>query len=140
MEFFRYTGDVKKLKSLGYTFQKLYARNYISYHKDEIFMFKTNKMILEIGNLDPQYQSLAIQFILDHKDEPETFWWYKSRIFKNTLMPVWSLIDGKIYNKEMKREEYKNGNEEIAFKTGFLFSKDRVEQILALQPLEKIKS
>ena len=46
MESYAYTGDVKKLKSIGYTFQKLYAMNYKSYHKGEIFMFVTTKMAI----------------------------------------------------------------------------------------------
>ena len=38
--YLKFTGDYTKLKSMGYTFQKLYANNYMSWHKDETFIFK----------------------------------------------------------------------------------------------------
>lgn len=74
MESYAYTGDVKKLKSIGYMFQKLYAMNYKSYHKDEIFMFVTTKMAIEYGTLAHSLQAKFIEFILTHKDKPKEFW------------------------------------------------------------------
>ena len=74
MKSYAYTGDVKKLKSIGYTFQKLYAMNYKSYHKDEIFMFVTTKMAIEYGTLRHSLQSKFIEFILNNKDKPKEFW------------------------------------------------------------------
>jgi len=74
MESYAYTGDVKKLKSIGYTFQKLYAMNYKSYHKGEIFMFVTTKMAIEYGTLVKSLQAKFIEFILVNKDKPKKFW------------------------------------------------------------------
>jgi hypothetical protein len=36
----RYTGDWKKLKALGFMFQRLFASNYICYHTDEIWLWR----------------------------------------------------------------------------------------------------
>lgn len=74
MEQYAYTGDVKLLKGIGYTFQKLYARNYKSYHKDDNFMFVASKMVLEIGNVKAKHQVAYIGFILANKDKPKEFW------------------------------------------------------------------
>ena len=74
MKQYAYTGDVKLLKDIGYTFQKLFARNYKSYHKEDIFMFVISKMILEIENLKRIHQVRVIDFILANRDKPKSFW------------------------------------------------------------------
>jgi len=38
--YLKFTGDYAALKKMGYTFQKLYANNYMSWHKGDIFIFK----------------------------------------------------------------------------------------------------
>jgi hypothetical protein len=73
-EVYAYSGDVKNLKKIGYQFQKLYASNYKTYHKDDIFMFVVNKMILEIDNTSIAQQVAAIDLILNNLDKEDSFW------------------------------------------------------------------
>lgn len=74
MELYAYTGDVKKLKTIGYQFQKLFALNHKSYHKDDIFMFVACKMVVEYGTLRKNHQVAFIDFILANADKPKEFW------------------------------------------------------------------
>jgi hypothetical protein len=46
----RFTGDWKKLKSLGFMFQKLFAREYPCYHTDELWFWEDDSRV-EIGDL-----------------------------------------------------------------------------------------
>ena len=41
----KFTGDYSKLKYQGYKFMKLYARNYMSWSKNGVFIFKVGKDI-----------------------------------------------------------------------------------------------
>jgi len=74
MKFYKYTGDIKKLKDIGYNFEKIYARSYKSYTKGKIWMFVSNDMIIEITNLDVEFHKSFIGFILDNKDKAKDFW------------------------------------------------------------------
>ncbi len=38
--YLKFTGDYSKLKSMGYTFQKLYANNYMSWRKSGLLIYK----------------------------------------------------------------------------------------------------
>jgi hypothetical protein len=96
-------------------------------------------MIIEIDNLPAEHQSMVIQFILDNQSKSIDFWGYPSKIFKDYTVPAWSLINGKLYNKEMKIEEYRAGNEEIAFITGFLLTEEFRQAILDLKEIELIE-
>ena len=90
-------GDVKKLIPAGWKFQKLYANNYKSYHKDNIFMFVVSSMAIEITNVRSEHWTTLVGFILDHKDEPESFWQsYSSSFFKDTPFANWVLQNGKV--------------------------------------------
>lgn len=40
MGWVKFTGEYGKLKTMGYTFQKLYAANYMSWHRGDLFIFK----------------------------------------------------------------------------------------------------
>jgi len=71
---YSYTGDVKKLKSLGYEFKKLFASNHKSYSLNNIAMFVISKMGIEISNLDDEYQETFVKFIIDNKDQDSSFW------------------------------------------------------------------
>jgi len=93
---YRYNGTIEKLKSIGYTFNKLYARNYIVYSKNDFFLFKASKMIVEVINLSMEDQHPAIKFVLDNKDKGEDFWTVESKFFKNTRLPVWCVVNNKI--------------------------------------------
>lgn len=74
MQFYAYVGDVKKLKTIGYEFQKLYASNYKSYSKNKIIMFVISKMVIEISNQDSEARFKIIDFILKNKKQPKSFW------------------------------------------------------------------
>ena len=102
-------------------------------------LYKITKFVLEIDNVQGEYQFALIQFIIDNKHQPETFWETPSHVFKSYLKPIWALIDGKLYNEELKRFEYKNGNEEIAYRMGFLITWEFVQQVLELEKLECIE-
>lgn len=74
MKQYCYTGDIKKLIPNGWKFQMLYASNYKSYHKNDIFMFVITKMALEISNLNFENQVMLIDFIINNFDKPRDFW------------------------------------------------------------------
>lgn len=42
----KFTGDYTKLKSMGYFFQKLYARNYMTWNKGDIWIYKKGSDIV----------------------------------------------------------------------------------------------
>lgn len=74
MDILRYTIKEKSLKDLGYTFQKLYARNYKTYRKE----FKNNRTIwlwvkdkrLEVDDWFDHTGNI-LQFYKDHINSPE---------------------------------------------------------------------
>ena len=45
MGWVKFTGDYAKLKTMGYKFQKLYARNYMSWNRGDLWIFKVGKDI-----------------------------------------------------------------------------------------------
>jgi len=102
MESYCYTGDIKKLKPNGWIFQKLYARNYKTYRKDNIIMYVVSNMRIEIDNIKAKYQPKVIEFIIDNIDKPDSFWQSKSEIpiFKDTLFANWVLQDGEIITRK----------------------------------------
>lgn len=71
---YAYTGDVKKLKTIGFTFQKLYAYNYKTYMNDHMIMYVVSKMAVELNRVHPEHQATFIAFILENKDKPKEFW------------------------------------------------------------------
>jgi len=99
MKYYCYTGDIKKLKPHGWTFQKLYARNYKTYHKDGIIMYVASKMCIEFDNIMTQCQPKVIEFILEHLNEPDTFWLEPSIFFPETRFPAWVIQEGIIIPK-----------------------------------------
>lgn len=74
IEQYAYTGDVKKLKTIGFTFQKLYAANYKTYMNNYMIMYVISKMVLEIDRVNPKHQAAYVAFILENKDKPKEFW------------------------------------------------------------------
>lgn len=58
-----YTGDFKLLKAMGYTFQKLFAANYICYHRDGIWIWRKGKDV-EIGDLYGN-SYLILQYLIE---------------------------------------------------------------------------
>lgn len=88
MKYYAYTGDIKELKKLGYEFQKLYARNYKTYSKDNITMYVTSKMILEISYVEAKLRTKYIDFILANKDKPKEFWVRDEDLTMNPAKPV----------------------------------------------------
>lgn len=59
-----YVGDFKLLKQMGYKYQKLYAANYICYHKDGIWIWRKGKE-LEIEDLYSD-SHLVLQYFIDN--------------------------------------------------------------------------
>ncbi len=49
--YLKFTGDYSKLQSMGYTFQKLYADNYMSWRKDDLIIWKRGAELV-INNFD----------------------------------------------------------------------------------------
>jgi len=49
--YLKFTGEYNKLKTMGYDFQKLYAANYMQWHKDGIRIFKRGATI-EHGSIN----------------------------------------------------------------------------------------
>lgn len=100
---YAFTGDVKKLKPAGWTFQKLYAANYKCYHQDSIFMYVKTQMVLEVTNVYPHHQAALIAFIIENADQPDEFWTRTKDMGKFGTMtnPAWYLtnhgrvVDGK---------------------------------------------
>ena len=45
-----FIGDFKKLIPLGYKFQRLYARNYICYHQEDVWIWRKGKQV-EISDM-----------------------------------------------------------------------------------------
>jgi hypothetical protein len=142
--FYKYTGDIKVLKNYGYTFQKLYARNYKSYHKGEIFMFVVSKMEIEITNIPHvpvNSQEIVIDFILTNKDKPVEFWEYEGLSPFNKKLAKYRLINGEILTTEERYIKYPiKDNVENLFIEEFRLDIKLVNQILELnsiKPLEK---
>jgi hypothetical protein len=100
MILYRYTGDIKKLKPNGWTFQKLYARNYKSYRKNGIWMFVISKMRLEIDNIKTSDQGKVVKFILDNMNQPDSFWQETSPFFEDTLFPSWAIQKGEVMSRK----------------------------------------
>ncbi len=85
--YYAFTGDVKDLKTIGYTFQKLYARNYKTYSKDRLIMYVTSKMILELNDVKSKNRTKFIEFILKNKTQPKEFWVQDEDITINPKFP-----------------------------------------------------
>jgi len=99
MQYYCYIGHRKKLKPNGWTFQKLYARNYHTYYKDGIIMYVVSKMCIELDNIKAKHQRKVIKFILENINKPDLFWQEKSAFFKDTLFPSWVIQNGEITSK-----------------------------------------
>lgn len=101
MKLYCYTGDVKKLVPNGWTFQKLYARNYKTYRKDGIIMYVVSKMCLEFDNIKSFHQPKVVEFILKNLEQPQSFWVSPSHIpiFNNNLFPSWVIQECKIIDR-----------------------------------------
>ena len=97
MNFYCYTGDIKKLIPNGWTFQKLYARNYKTYRKDGIIMYVISKMCLEFDNIRSKYQSKVVEFMLENIDKPDSFWQTEG-IYG--MLAAWTIQDGAIISRQ----------------------------------------
>jgi hypothetical protein len=147
MKLYCYDGDVKKLIPAGWKFQKLYASNYKSYSKNNIIMFVVGGMVIEIDNIDHKYQADLIDFILDHKDEDESFWHSKrdNSFFKDTFFANWVVQNGVVlhhteatYNK-IKWYNALENNEDVPYlEDGYPIRYDFVKTILELDSLGKL--
>jgi len=145
MNYYCYVGDIKKLIPAGFTFQKLYANNYKAYHKNNIFMFVVSKMILEIAGIKPEYQTILIKFILDHKDKPESFW-HSTRehsFFKDTLFANWVIYNGEVmaeydYTNHKYADLYNIENID-SINDGFQIQYELVKDILELNKIGSIE-
>jgi hypothetical protein len=104
-------------------------------------MFVRGGMILEIDNIDHEIQSGLIDFILDHKDEPESFWHStrKHSFFKDSLFANWVIQNGKIMsyrealdNKMKWYKEVEKGNDPEYLSDGHNITYELVQTILEL--------
>jgi len=142
-----YTDDVKKLIPSGWKFQKLYASNYKTYKKGEVIMFVRGGMIIEIDNVSHEVQADLIDFILNHKDEPESFWHStrKHSFFKDSLFANWVIQNDKIMsdreamdNKMKWYKEVEKGNNPEYLSDGHRITYELVQTILELNNLGDI--
>ena len=106
MKRYAYTGDVKLLKTIGFTFHKLYAANYKTYMRDDVAMFVTTNMVLEVSAIRPEHHNAVIEFIIANKHQPREFWVFDRPCGKFTFtdMSQFHLTQfGNVVNdKEMK--------------------------------------
>jgi len=144
MNFYCYDGDIKKLIPAGWLFQKLYASNYKSYRKGDIYLFVVTKMAIEISNVKAEYQVALIDFILDHKNEPESFWHStrENSFFKDSLFANWILQDGVVISdiEAMKKKaewfrDYEKDDSIPYLEDGYRIEYELVEAILELNEL-----
>jgi len=163
MEVYRYTGDIKLLKTIGYRFQKLYASNYKTYIKDHMFMFVIEDMILEYSGLDDEFQKTVIDFILKNKDKDENFWLKSGKFGKVASYCITSfgnLIHRDEYTKnrihyyeEMKdimnkektglflniEERYKEVNKKEFSSTPYYIDDDLIDKVIELDGLHPLE-
>jgi hypothetical protein len=147
VKFYCYDGDIKKLIPAGWKFQKLYAGNYKSYHKSDIYLFVVSKMAIEIQNVDARHQVTLIDFIIEHRDEPESFW-HTTRdnsFFKDSLFANWLLFEGKVISEreyfDMKikwHNEYEKDNSIPYMSETYRIEYDLVKTILELDELGSV--
>ena len=154
---YAYTGDVKLLKTIGCKFQKLFAANYKTYQRDDIFMFVVSGMVLEFHRVQPANQAGLVKFVLDNLDQPETFWYDSGGVSK------WAVTNhGNVYDLhtcfsleiEIKKElydkigdEYKDCYEEMREREGGtectlidITMVKFIRDLNSLKPLELIES
>lgn len=60
-----FIGDFKKLKSMGYRYQKLFAHNYICYHKNELWIWKKGNEV-EITDFNTRSSKLFEYLVLNN--------------------------------------------------------------------------
>jgi len=116
MKIYCYSGDLKKLKSLGYEFKKLYAKNHKCYTKDRLYMFVIDNMIIEYSSLLDEQQFFAINFILKNKNKKDDFWHNpKERLSTFCLTKNGSILTYEdFFDKRIK--EFYPKLEELAYK------------------------
>ncbi len=139
MKQYVYNGDVKLLKNIDNKFQKLYARNYKSYSKNNIIMYVISKMALEFNNVNYKSQATFIDFILKNQNQPKEFWVKdidyggKHGLFKD--FPIWYITKkGNIVHKDRKDDEKMkiyNETSELSkkVKEGLMTKEERTEII-----------
>ena len=134
---YRYSGDIKKLKGIGYKFHKLYGRNYKCYNKKDVWLFVKGGMFLENNQIShPDNWTKVIAFILKNLDMPDQFWYYnvKLPLFGDSKMSEFRLIDGIIYSNNVRqlksREIYQSTG--MLMKDGYGISPELVDQIKEL--------
>lgn len=90
----KFTGDFKKLIPMGYRFTKVYARNYICYQKDKVYIWKKGKDV-EILDLYSSGSHLVLQFLIDNN----------FTITDNHNRIVWNKNANKIENHDFNSHE-----------------------------------
>jgi len=83
MKFYYYTGEVKALTKLGYSFYKLYARNHKLYEKGKVQLWAIEKYRIELKDIPLEFTTKLITFILKNKDRGQEFW--ETPVFIRTL-------------------------------------------------------
>jgi hypothetical protein len=150
--YYKYTGDPKMLKHIGFKFHKLYANNYKAYNLKNIWLFVKGGYVIEIDNINHEHWYTVIKFILDNKNKPVSFWSRscKSKLFQGSTMPEHRIIDGIIYNYDEKIEKNRKIYEELKknpdsdiileLKDGVAIDFDLVTNILLLEKFGKFET
>lgn len=94
----RFVGDFKKLIPLGYRFQRLFARNYIAYNKNDVWIWKKGKSV-DFCSLEDDSSAL-LEYLISTDFE---------------INNPFNLV---IFNQKTKKmEEYNKEQHELIFKT-----------------------
>lgn len=86
----QYTGDFKSLLPAGWRFQKLYAKNYRAYMKDDMIIWQSGREF----KLDDygEYTSVLIKHIMEHGMESLA---YHDKLFGENNVRYWITLDRK---------------------------------------------
>lgn len=98
-EYIKFTGEYKKLKSMGFVFQRLFAGNYMQWCKDGIRIWKKGS--------DITYDEINLYKLLKLIEEPNQRW-----------SKVGSLHVVKVYDKETRECDL------LSYYDGFELAKD----------------
>jgi hypothetical protein len=101
----QYTGDFKSLIPSGWRFQKLYAKNYRAYMKDDMLIWQAGREF-KIDHYG-EYTSVLISHVMEHGVESLA---YHDSLFGENNVRYWIILDRKnlklIKYGSLERREY----------------------------------
>lgn len=86
----QYTGDLKSLLPSGWRFQKLYAKNYRAYMKDDMLIWQAGREFKIDGY--GEYTSVLVAHIMKHGVESLQ---YRDTLFGENNVRYWIILDKK---------------------------------------------